>query len=204
MWVFLCIAHSAGSFNRAQSQHVCNTDVSLYVIVQMSGFFFPIKDSKLTQQHTIEEEGTNVCNSKADQSKSVCHSHIKTSVHAVNKLTSVDELGRENKEDEEVEYLATSITKEVVAEKNQEVVVDDKTSSHNSIQLKHGEGDRVIDHDDEDDDDDDGGWITPENFKQICDKLGGVEECPVGVTVCCLTADYAMQVRYYFDTRNYK
>ena len=48
---------------------------------------------------------------------------------------------------------------------------------------------------DDDDDDDDSGWITPENFHQACEEMGGVsEEKAAGITVGCTTTDFAMQV----------
>ena len=48
---------------------------------------------------------------------------------------------------------------------------------------------------DADDDDDDSGWITPENFHQACEEMGGVsEEKAVGIAVGCTTTDFAMQV----------
>ena len=46
-----------------------------------------------------------------------------------------------------------------------------------------------------DDDDDDTGWITPDNFRQACEELGGVlEEKAAGIAVGCTTTDFAMQV----------
>ena len=44
--------------------------------------------------------------------------------------------------------------------------------------------------------DNDDSWITPENIEKVCNELGGMEESPAGVSVCCVTADYAMQVSY--------
>ena len=45
-------------------------------------------------------------------------------------------------------------------------------------------------------DDDSEGWITPANFQQVCEELGGAKEvCPEDLAVCCVTADYAIQVR---------
>ena len=47
-----------------------------------------------------------------------------------------------------------------------------------------------------DDDSDSNGWITPENFRQACEEMGGAsEERANGVTVGCTTTDFAMQVR---------
>ena len=49
--------------------------------------------------------------------------------------------------------------------------------------------------DDDDDDDGDSGWITPENFHQACEEMGGVsEEKAAGIAVGCTTTDFAMQV----------
>ena len=45
-------------------------------------------------------------------------------------------------------------------------------------------------------DSDSEGWITPENFQQACEEMGGVlEEKANGIAVGCTTTDYAMQVR---------
>ena len=42
---------------------------------------------------------------------------------------------------------------------------------------------------------DDDGWITPENIRQVCERMGGVmEERPNDVKVGCITTDFAMQV----------
>ena len=52
-------------------------------------------------------------------------------------------------------------------------------------------------HEVEDRSDSDGeeGWITPENFQEVCVEMGGVlEEQPTGVAVGCITTDFAMQV----------
>lgn len=47
----------------------------------------------------------------------------------------------------------------------------------------------------EEDDSDDEGWITPENFQQACESMGGVlEEEPQSLAVGCITTDFAMQV----------
>ena len=46
------------------------------------------------------------------------------------------------------------------------------------------------------DSDDDEGWITPENFHEVCVEMGGaLEEQPTGIAVGCITTDFAMQVR---------
>ena len=46
------------------------------------------------------------------------------------------------------------------------------------------------------DSDDDEGWITPENFHEVCVEMGGaLEEQPMGIAVGCITTDFAMQVR---------
>ena len=60
-------------------------------------------------------------------------------------------------------------------------------------------GDTVVDGGDlewdDDDDDDENGWITPENFHQACEEMGGVsEEKVAGIAVGCTTTDFAMQV----------
>lgn len=48
----------------------------------------------------------------------------------------------------------------------------------------------------EEEDSDDEGWITPENFQQACEYMGGVqEELPQSLAVGCITTDFAMQVR---------
>lgn len=48
----------------------------------------------------------------------------------------------------------------------------------------------------EDDVDDEEGWITPENFQQACEAMGGALEVePQGIAVGCVTMDFAMQVR---------
>lgn len=47
----------------------------------------------------------------------------------------------------------------------------------------------------EEEDSDDEGWITPENFQQACEYMGGVqEEIPQSLAVGCITTDFAMQV----------
>lgn len=47
----------------------------------------------------------------------------------------------------------------------------------------------------EEEDSDDEGWITPENFQQACETMGGVlEEVPQSLAVGCITTDFAMQV----------
>ena len=52
-----------------------------------------------------------------------------------------------------------------------------------------------LEWDGDDDDDDDSGWITPENFRQACEEMGGVsEEKATGIAVGCTTTDFAMQV----------
>ena len=68
-----------------------------------------------------------------------------------------------------------------------------------SIEGPEWNGDAVVDDDDpewdDDDDDDDSGWITPENFHQACEEMGGVsEEKAAGIAVGCTTTDFAMQV----------
>ena len=51
------------------------------------------------------------------------------------------------------------------------------------------------DDEEEEEDDDDEGWITPENFQQVCEEMGGVmEELPQSLAVGCITTDFAMQV----------
>lgn len=46
------------------------------------------------------------------------------------------------------------------------------------------------------DSEDDEGWITPENFHEVCVEMGGaLEEQPMGIAVGCITTDFAMQVR---------
>lgn len=55
---------------------------------------------------------------------------------------------------------------------------------------QHEVEDRSSDCDDEE------GWITPENFQEVCVEMGGVlEEQPRGVAVGCITTDFAMQVK---------
>jgi len=45
------------------------------------------------------------------------------------------------------------------------------------------------------DEDDDVGWITPENLVEACEEMGGVLEEEVrGLSVACVTMDFAMQV----------
>ena len=47
----------------------------------------------------------------------------------------------------------------------------------------------------EEEEDDNEGWITPENFQQVCEEMGGVmEELPQSLAVGCITTDFAMQV----------
>ena len=49
---------------------------------------------------------------------------------------------------------------------------------------------------DEEEEDDDEGWITPENFQQACEEMGGVtEDLPQSLAVGCVTTDFAMQVK---------
>lgn len=56
-------------------------------------------------------------------------------------------------------------------------------------------GDNLEWEGDNDTDDDDSGWITPENFRQACEEMGGVlEEKAAGIAVGCTTTDFAMQV----------
>ena len=56
-----------------------------------------------------------------------------------------------------------------------------------------GDGEEEVD---EDSDDDEEGWITPENFQQVCEEMGGALEVePKGIAVGCITTDFAMQVR---------
>ena len=57
------------------------------------------------------------------------------------------------------------------------------------------DGDNLEWEGDNDTDDDDSGWITPENFRQACEEMGGVlEERAAGIAVGCTTTDFAMQV----------
>ena len=52
-----------------------------------------------------------------------------------------------------------------------------------------------LDECDKDEDDDSEGWITPENFQQACEEMGGVlDDLPQCLTVGCITTDFAMQV----------
>ena len=51
-------------------------------------------------------------------------------------------------------------------------------------------------------DNDDDSWITPSNYKQACEKMGGaLESKPNGIAVGCITTDYAMQVHSRNGTR---
>ena len=44
-------------------------------------------------------------------------------------------------------------------------------------------------------DEDEAGWITPQNLAQACEQMGGVtEEEAQGLSVACVTTDFAMQV----------
>ena len=57
---------------------------------------------------------------------------------------------------------------------------------------RYSEQNEVEDHTDSDDE----GWITPQNFQEVCREMGGaLEERPEGVAVGCITTDFAMQVR---------
>ena len=50
-------------------------------------------------------------------------------------------------------------------------------------------------NEEEEEEEDDEGWITPENFQQVCEEMGGVtEELPQSLAVGCITTDFAMQV----------
>ena len=45
------------------------------------------------------------------------------------------------------------------------------------------------------DSDDDDSWITPANYEQACEKMGGALETGIdGIAVGCITTDYAIQV----------
>ena len=57
-------------------------------------------------------------------------------------------------------------------------------------------GDRTVgDEGDTLGDDDSAGWITPKNFEQACEEMGGVlEERANEIAVGCATTDFAMQV----------
>lgn len=59
-------------------------------------------------------------------------------------------------------------------------------------------GGRTLERNEDHTDSDDEGWITPENFQEVCREMGGaLEEQPEGVAVGCITTDFAMQVRRY-------
>jgi hypothetical protein len=51
--------------------------------------------------------------------------------------------------------------------------------------------------DESDDDDDDDGWITPNNIKDIKQKMGNIPTEEADVMVGCLTMDFAIQVCCY-------
>ena len=111
--------------------------------------------------------------------------------------------------------LESRVASVAITEKDSEDVRGDnkenleQLSAHNSV-AKCGavngstegpewNGDTVVDGDDlewnDDSDDDDSGWITPENFHQACEEMGGVsEEKAAGIAVGCTTTDFAMQV----------
>lgn len=60
---------------------------------------------------------------------------------------------------------------------------------------EHGSDDEQEEDDSDYDDDDDEGWINPENLEKACSQMGGVsEEVAKGLTVACVTTDFAMQV----------
>lgn len=74
-------------------------------------------------------------------------------------------------------------------------------------------GGRTLERNEDHTDSDDEGWITPENFQEVCREMGGaLEEQPEGVAVGCITTDFAMQVRcmvrvrvksvFYFENRS--
>ena len=47
---------------------------------------------------------------------------------------------------------------------------------------------------DDEEDSDDGGWITPNNIKQVKKQMNAEFEEEKQVTVACITTDFAMQV----------
>ena len=110
--------------------------------------------------------------------------------------------------------LESRVASVAITEKDSEDVRGDnkenleQLSAHNSV-AKCGavngstegpewNGDTVVDGDNpewDDDSDDDSGWITPENFHQACEEMGGIsEEKAAGIAVGCTTTDFAMQV----------
>lgn len=56
----------------------------------------------------------------------------------------------------------------------------------------------------EEENSDEEGWITPENFQQACEAMGGVlEEVPQSLAVGCITTDFAMQVNIHTQCSTY-
>ena len=74
----------------------------------------------------------------------------------------------------------------------------DKTIAENSMNQCEGGSERTGDSDGEawnEDSDDEDSWITPANYEQACEKMGGALETGLdGIAVGCITTDYAIQV----------
>ena len=72
----------------------------------------------------------------------------------------------------------------------------DEESCEQQQKLEGGEEEEEEDEEEEDEvDSDNEGWITPENFRQTCEEMGGVlEKLPMSLAVGCITTDFAMQV----------
>ena len=80
-------------------------------------------------------------------------------------------------------------------EKKEREVVDTEYLERNGDTVTERNPDREEDWNADSDDDDEDSWITPSNYKQACDKMGGaLESKPNGIAVGCITTDYAMQV----------
>lgn len=73
--------------------------------------------------------------------------------------------------------------------------VEGLSLEENSCETQEEESKQTRSDKDEEVDSDEEGWITPENFQQACEEMGGVmEELPQSLAVGCITTDFAMQV----------
>ena len=87
-----------------------------------------------------------------------------------------------------------------LASHDEDPLKSDLTGDQERINSRSGDSeadcDSNLEQDEVEDRSDEEGWITPENFQEVCVKMGGgLEEQPTGVAVACITTDFAMQVR---------
>ena len=92
------------------------------------------------------------------------------------------------------------VAEETVGEVDQDSDGEDKYEGEEPRDGQGGSGplergDDCPCEEEEEDDDDDVGWITPENLADACEEMGGVMEEEVrGLSVACVTTDFAVQV----------